>query len=59
MKNKRYKRVAKRIKGECLFKKASYCLNCKNRILCNKIIMNFYGTPGQVSIRELEQFIKE
>ncbi len=59
MKNKRWKREAKRIKGYCTKRESCYSFNggrCKYSVLCRKECPKFVSLLG---IRELEEVLKD
>ncbi|MGN1358683.1 MAG: hypothetical protein ACI4WU_04885 [Bacilli bacterium] len=58
MKNKRYKRIAKRLKGTCIKQTREYkpCMYCKLNKTCTKYLG--FGSANRTSIRELRKIIK-
>lgn len=62
MKNKRWKRLAKRIKGECIYHtyNSGHCAYCKSdkKGYCEGIIINGGTLPIGVNIRTIERICK-
>ena len=56
MKNKRWKRQAKRIKGICISKGDKCSSRCPMRVKCDELLG--FKIPIEVQIRELEQLCK-
>lgn len=61
-KNKRYKRLAKRILGECIYHSinSGHCAYCKSdkKGYCECIIINGGNIPWGVGIRTIERICK-